>query len=156
MKKLTCILSLFLISAITLSPAAAEEFTREDARILTLKASTLIEKIGIERARDQLHNINGEYRQGAKGELYVSVIDWNGVWLAYPPKPAGVGRCVLNAKDPDGKYLVKDMIALAKNKGEGWVEYRWKNPKSGKIEPKSAYVKRVPGLDMYVSAGVYN
>lgn len=133
----------------------AGDFTKEDAKELTLKAAKLIEDVGIDAARPKLQDIGGEYCKGEKGELYVSVINWDGVWLAYPPRPAGVGKSVLNVKDPDGKYLVKEMIDVAKNKGEGWVEYRWLNPKTNKIQHKIAFVKRVKGQDMYASAGIY-
>jgi signal transduction histidine kinase len=136
-------------------PAFPGEFTPEDAKNLTVKAVDLIEKMGIDKAREILHDKNGGYRQGAKGELYVFVVDWNGVWLAYPPRPSGVGKNVLNVKDPDGKYLVKDMIAITQNKDEGWSEYRWLNPETGKIQHKISYVKRIPGQKMFAASGIY-
>jgi signal transduction histidine kinase len=55
------------------------------------------------------------------------------------PKMVGVDTSTL--KDPDGKPIGKDMVALGE-KGEGTVEYKWKNPASGKIEPKLSFVKR--------------
>lgn len=150
------IITIFFIAFFLLPHAVlAEEFTMEDAKALTLKARGLVEREGIEKARPLLHDLHGEYRKGEKGELYISVINWDGVWLAYPPRPEGVGKSVLNVKDSDGKYLVKEMIEIAKTKGEGWFEYRWLDPSTGKIRLKNAYVARVQGQDMYVSAGVY-
>jgi len=135
--------------------ANAGNFTPEDAKELTIRAVDVIEKMGIEKAREILHDKNGGYREGAKGELYVFVVDWNGVWLAYPPRPSGVGKNVLNVKDPDGKYLVKEMISIARQKGEGWSEYRWVNPETGKIQHKISYVKRIPGKEMFAASGIY-
>ena len=155
MKRLLGIMMIAVFCMGGYAGAQAEEFTMEDAKALTLKAAKLIETVGIDAARGQLHDIGGEYCKGEKGELYVSVINWEGVWLAYPPRPAGGGKSVLNVKDPDGKFLVKEMIDVAKTKGEGWVEYRWLNPKTNKIQHKVAYVKRVDGQDMYASAGIY-
>ena len=135
--------------------ADAGSFTPEDAKSLTIRAVDFIEKTGIENAREILHDKNCGYRQGTNGELYVFVVDWNGVWLAYPPRPSGVGKNVLNVKDPDGKYLVKDMIAITQKNGEGWSEYRWVNPETGKIQHKISYVKRIPGKEMFVASGIY-
>lgn len=137
-----------------ISNSYAENYTKEDAIQLTEKAVELIKAKGIEKARAILHDKNGMYIKG-HGALYVSVVDFNGTWLAYPPRPAGVGKSVLNVKDPDGVYLVQELIKVAKNSGSGWVSYRWLNPKSGKIEPKEAYVMRVGDLDMYASVGIY-
>ncbi len=136
-------------------PANAGDFTPDDAKNLTEKAVALIEEMGLEKAREILHDKNGEYVQGAKGELYVFVVAWNGEWLAYPPKPSGVGKNVLNLKDLDGKYLVKDMISIAKEKGEGWSEYRWINPETGKHQRKISYIKRIMGKEMFAAAGIY-
>lgn len=150
-KMITGLLLLCLLMSIT---ASAKNFTRNDAIDLTQKAVELIKAKGIDQARDILHDKNGDYVKG-NGELYVSVVDFSGVWLAYPPRPGGVGKSVLNVKDPDGVYLVKELIKKAKNDGSGWVNYRWLNPKSGKIEPKEAYVMKVGNLNMYASVGIY-
>ena len=79
----------------------------------------------------------------------------DGKWLVYPPKPAGEGQSVINVKDADGKMLVQDIIKIAKEKGEGWIEYRWLNPVSNKIEHKITYVKRVPNADLVAYVGIY-
>jgi signal transduction histidine kinase len=152
MKKIAVFGLVFIFAAVV--NLYAENFTRDDAVNLTEKAVELILLKGIDNSRDMLHDQSGEYIKGG-GELYVSVVDFNGVWLAYAPRPKGVGKSVLNVKDPDGVYLVQELIKTAKEKGSGWVKYRWLNPKSGKIENKEAYVKRVGNLDMYASVGIY-
>ncbi len=49
-------------------------------------------------------------------------------------------------KDPDGKLVVVDLIRLGMEQGEGWIDFRWPNPVSKKIEAKTAYILRVdPG-----------
>jgi signal transduction histidine kinase len=44
-------------------------------------------------------------------------------------------------KDPDGKAVGAEILAVAA-KGGGTVEYKWKNPVSGKVEPKVSFVKK--------------
>jgi signal transduction histidine kinase len=45
------------------------------------------------------------------------------------------------------------MIALAKNKGNGWLDYKWTNPVSKKVEDKSTYVQRHD--DFFIGCGIY-
>ena len=37
-------------------------------------------------------------------------------------------------------YLVKELIATARDKGRGWVSYVWENPETGEQQAKRAYV----------------
>lgn len=133
--------------------AAAQDVkpTQEQVKAITVKAADLIADRGLDKAAESF-NAEGEYK---RGELYVNVVDFAGVWKVYPPRPAGVGQSVINVKDPDGRFVVQDVLKVAKDQGEGWVEYRWLNPTSNRIEPKITYVKRVPGQDLVAYVGVY-
>jgi cytochrome c len=42
---------------------------------------------------------------------------------------------------------------MAKAKGTGWVDYRYKNPQTGKIESKTTYLQKVG--DMILCCGAY-
>jgi len=143
-----------IAAALSISPAAAQDKkpTQDDAKAITLKAADLVAAKGLEEAAKEFNVKDGPWFYG---EIYVNVIDFDGVWRAYPPRPTGVGQSVINVKDPDGKFIVQDVLAVAKEKGEGWVEYRWLNPASSKIEPKITYVKRVPGQDLVAYVGIY-
>ncbi|WP_029009105.1 cache domain-containing protein [Azospirillum halopraeferens] len=152
MRFLFRLLAAGLLAAGLAAPAAAgDKPTMDDARALTLKAADLVATAGLEEAAATF-NADGPFKYG---EIYVNVIDMDGVWKVYPPRPAGVGQSVLNVKDADGKLLVQDIIAVARGPGEGWVEYRWLNPASNRIEPKVTYVKRVPGRDLIAYVGIY-
>jgi hypothetical protein len=48
------------------------------------------------------------------------------------------------------------MISLARDRGEGWLDYHWTNPVTGKIEPKSTFVKRVSGEELFAASGYYH
>ena len=134
-------------------PALAQDAkpTQDDAMAIARKSADLIQSVGLDEAA-KVFNAEGEFR---RGEIYVNVIDFGGVWKVYPPRPAGVGQRVINVKDPDGRFIVQDILSIAKDKGEGWVEYRWLNPASNRIEPKVTYVKRVPGQELVTYVGIY-
>ncbi|MDQ2102001.1 cache domain-containing protein [Azospirillum isscasi] len=121
------------------------------AREITLKAVDLIVAKGLDAAAEEF-NRDGEFKYG---EIYVNVIDFAGVWKVYPPRPAGVGMSVINVKDPDGRDIVRDILSVARDSGEGWVEYRWLNPASNRIEPKVTFLKRVPGQELVAYVGIY-
>ena len=145
-------LALSLIILLTGAMAQAGDYTEEDAKKMTIAGVKLIEEKGLEAAHDIFHDPEGGFK---KGELYVFVLDMQGTWLVYPPKPKGEGNSIANVKDPDGKYVVMEMIKIAKEKGEGWVNYRWKHPQTNKVTPKVSYVKRVGKTDMFAGVGIY-
>lgn len=88
-----------------------------------------------------------------KGELYVFAYDFNGVIVAHPKNPKLVGKNMLEVPDVDGKFFRKDIVALAKKKETGWVDYKYKNPESGKIEHKTTYVTGAD--DIAICCGAY-
>jgi len=146
------LLVLFLVAG-SFGLAGADEVrpTPEDAKVLAIKAADLIATKGLDAAAAEF-NREGEFKHG---QVYVNVVDLAGIWKVYPPRPAGVGQNVLNVRDPDGKAIVQEIIALAQKEGEGWIDYRWINPETKKIEPKTSYLKRVPGQDLIAYVGVY-
>ena len=44
----------------------------------------------------------------------------------------------MTVKDADGKLFAVDMVKTAKEKGSGWVDYKWEKPQTKKIDPKTA------------------
>lgn len=143
-----------LLLIVPLAGVAAEPSPRPtpiQVREITLRAAALLAEQGVDEARKKFH-ATGDFRFG---EIYVNVIDLNGAWVIYPPAPKNEGKSVLNVIDSDGKLLVKEIIRVAEEQGEGWVEYRWLNPASNRIEPKLTFVKRVPGKDLIAYVGLY-
>ncbi|MCA1909832.1 MAG: cache domain-containing protein [Magnetospirillum sp.] len=145
------VLALFLAFVVGFPAMAADHPTPLQVREITLRAAALVADRGVDEARRAFHGA-GDFRFG---EIYVNVIDRNGAWVIYPPAPKNEGKSVLNVTDSDGKLLVKEIIKVAEEQGEGWVEYRWLNPASNRIEPKLTFVKRVPGKDLIAYVGLY-
>lgn len=145
---------MFILLSFAAPQIWAEEFTRDDAVELARKGAALIEKVGVDEARKILHDPNGGYLKGGK-ELYVLVMNFKGEWVVYPPFPEAEGKSALNVKDVDGKLLVQDMIAIARDNGEGWVKYRWVHPPTQKIRPKETFVIRIPNQELFSAVGIY-
>lgn len=133
-----------------LAAAADAHGTREEAQALVEKAAALIASDGQDKAFAVIDNPSGPF---VDGDLYVFVTSFEGVTLAHGLNKALIGKNLLHVKDADGMLFVQAMIDLAKAKGEGWVDYKWPNPTSKKIEDKSSFIKRVG--DTVVGCGVY-
>ena len=123
---------------------------RDQAVKMVNGAIESVKKNGTEKAFAEITNKKGRFHAG---ELYVFVYDLSGNVVAHGQDEKLVGTNQLDAVDVDGKYYVKERIALVKEKGEGWQDYKFKNPVSGKVEPKTSFVKK---HDNYIfGCGIY-
>ena len=59
-------------------------------------------------------------------------------------------------QDLKGKFVIKDMIAIAKDRKEGFYEYLWTKPnETGKNFPKIAFIKHFQPFDWFIGTGDY-
>ena len=138
-----------LLSSVVAFAAAASP-TKEDAQAIVEKASTFAATSGKDQLVAEVNKKDGEFN---KGELYVVVYDLNGKLVADPVNKALIGQNNLDKPDAEGKLFRKEFVETAKNQGSGWVDYKYLNPASGKVEPKVSYVKKQG--DIVIIAGVY-
>jgi len=124
--------------------------TADEAKALAEKAAQLIQSQGKEKAFEAFNNPTGEF---VDRDLYVAVTGLDGTNVAHGANKALIGKNLAGLKDVDGKPFVQEMVDLAKSTGSGWVDYKWSNPVSKKIEQKSSYIKRVG--DVFVVVGIY-
>jgi cytochrome c len=87
-------------------------------------------------------------------DLYPFIYNLSGVCVAHGARPALIGKNLIDIKDQDGKYLIREMVDLTKGPGSGWVNYKWPNPITNKIEDKSAFIEKL-GDNYFVGVGVY-
>lgn len=123
----------------------------KEAKALLDAAVAHIKKVGPQRAYQAF---NGQARFFDR-DLYVFVIGLDGMSHANGGSPEGlVGMNILDLRDAAGKPIIRDMIALAKDKGEGSYEYVWRNPLTNHLETKTSLVRRVG--DTMVGVGYYS
>ena len=83
-------------------------------------------------------------------DLYVVAIAADGTDVAHGGNAALVGKNIMELRDPSGKQLVKEILAVQTS---GWVEYSFQNPTTKAIEPKRSYV--IHEGDYWVLVGAY-
>jgi cytochrome c len=140
-----------LCLAITASNASASEPTEKDAIAMAERGAALIKSKG---KQEMMKRINAKDPDFVQGSLYVDMRDlYTGIVLAHPINASLVGKDLTDVPDASGKHYRREIIDLAQRSGKGWVEYQYKNPTSGKIEPKTTYILRVD--DVVLEAGIY-
>ena len=131
--------------------ALAAEPTEKDAIAMAEKGAAFMKANGKEA---MIKKITAKDPDIIQGSLYVDMRDINtGIVLAHPVNPSIVGKDLTDVPDASGKKYRREIIELAAKKGSGWVDYQYKNPTSGKIEPKTTYILRVG--DVVLEAGIY-
>jgi signal transduction histidine kinase len=132
-------------------PACAEEFaTKDEAVALVHKAIARVAEVGIDKARPEFMDHGGKF---IDRDLYLVVIDKDGIRVAHGQNPKLVGKAFYDAVDVNGKAYGKDVERIAEGPGTGWTSYVFKDPISGKLLPKENYVEKA-GDYTYV-AGVF-
>lgn len=143
----------FGIAALSFSMAAVasgDQGTAAEATALVKKAIAFIKTNGREKAFAEFSNPNGQFKDR---DLYITLVDLDGKMLAHGANAKLIGKSLIDLKDADGKYFVKEYIELVKAKGSGWSDFKWPNPVTKAVQQKSLYVEKLD--DLVVGAGIY-
>ncbi|MES2151094.1 MAG: cache domain-containing protein [Pseudomonadota bacterium] len=125
--------------------------TIEEAQELLDTAVGFLKKTGGDTAFKSFNNSQGRFMHN---DLYIFVIGIDdGKYRAYGASPQLTGMDARGLRDAAGKPLVEEMIKVAKQSGNGTVDYVWRNPATNAVEPKHALIQRVDGV--LVGVGYY-
>jgi len=146
-------LAVVLVATIlAVSSSSAAEFGNRDEAVAMVKR--VIDKFAQSGPDATFKAVNDKTNPAFHDrDLYPFVYDLKGVNVAHGARPALVGKNLISLKDQNGVYLIQEMIGLAKGPGNGWVDYKWPNPITDKIEDKSSYIEKMG--DYFVGVGVY-
>jgi len=125
--------------AITSQVPAAPQMA-EQAKALAERAVAHIRAVGRDQAFADFSRPDGGFVDGA---LYVYCQDVSGVVVAHGGNPLLVGRNMAGVRGPDGRLANVEINQLGFSQGSGWLEFRWPNPATKRIELKAAYVLKV-------------
>jgi cytochrome c len=130
---------------------AAEFGTKEEAVAMVKRVQEKFKKDGAEATFKVVSDKSTpEFHDR---DLYPFIYDMKGLNVAHGARPALIGKNLIDLKDQDGKYLIREMVTIANVPGSGWIDYKWPNPINNKIEDKSSYVEKMGGY--FVGVGIY-
>jgi cytochrome c len=149
-KVMSLMLAVCFTIGITGASFGAERATAKEAEAMVKKAVAYIKANGKEKAFAEFNNHKGKFTDK---DLYITVYDLNGKCLAHGQNMKMIGKDMIELKDSDGKYFIKDRMEIAKTKGKAWQDYKYTNPLSKSIEHKSTYFEKQD--DLVVAGGIY-
>ncbi|ERI52468.1 methyl-accepting chemotaxis protein [Pseudomonas sp. EGD-AK9] len=89
------------------------------------------------------------------GQEYFWINDQTPVMIMHPTNPKLEGQNLSGFKDPDGKALFNEMVAVTRSQGAGQVDYRWPKPGASEPVPKISYVELFQPWGWIIGSGVY-
>ena len=86
---------------------------------------------------------------------YFWINNMSQIMIMHPIKPALEGVDLTDNKDPNGKFLFREFVAVCKSRGAGFVDYMWPKPGEQKPVPKISYVRLYEPWGWIIGSGIY-
>lgn len=152
-----------VVDIIRYEKAQSEQLTRTKIKARVYEAYAIAQKIYRQnknrKSKAEVQKLILEalgpiwFEQG-RGYYFVTRLD--GVGVLFADKPELEGADLSGVSDINGQPVVKDMIAIVRQSGEGFYEYHWTKPESaGKDNKKISYIKRFEPYDWFIGTGLY-
>ena len=103
-------------------------------------------------SRAEALRLLGQLDYGPDG--YFFVYDLQGRVLMHSRQPELIGRSLIDLKDSQGRFPIRDLLAKAQS-GGGFVSYEWNKPSLAQPMPKLGYVTLVPEWQWMIGTGLY-
>lgn len=149
MKQIFTLIACLAIGLLSTHADASDRGTPAEAEALVKRAIVYYQKNGKQKSLDEFSKTPGAF---VDRDLYVSVLTMEGESLAHI-NPKMRGKNMIEFRDADGKYAIKERTQIAKEKGTGWHEFKFFNPMTKKMETKRNYVETYDSL--IFSAGAF-
>jgi len=142
-----------LLALVLVASAAAQPSERPKAEAMVMEGIAFLKANGRNAFLAEVQKGTGRFHLKPGSTLYLMVHDVNYTVVAHGANPGSAGLNRKDIKDPDGKFLVREMVKVGRQKGGGWVDYKWPNPTTGKVEDKSTF--SLAEGDLVVGCGIY-
>ena len=139
-----------VVSMAAIAAGKSEFATADEAQAMVKKGVAFIKSNGNDKGYAEISNKKGSF---VDRDLYLVVYGLDGVVRAHGANEKMVGKNLIDLKDVDGKEFVRERVELGKAKPNFWQEYKFTDPVTRKVEPKSMYCERLE--DTVVCGGIY-
>jgi cytochrome c len=146
----------FAQNAIADDTPAVERASKEEAVAFVKKAVEYFKANGMEKALAEFNNPHGKF---VDRDLYIFANDAKAICLASGAHNRLVGENRIEQQDTDGKFFMRERVELMQSHENFWQHYKYPDPLTHKILPKSQYCEVV--IDpvrqkIAICAGVYD
>jgi cytochrome c len=131
-------------------PTVAFAGLPEQAQAMSERAAAYIATVGEAKALAGFTRRDSGF---VDGDLFVFCYDRLGVVVAHGENAFLVGRNLLHLKDTDGREPIAMGVKAGFGTERGWIDFKWPNAATKKIERKSAYMIRTN--DVVCGVGYY-
>ena len=117
-----------------------------------------IGELGEAQAQERaLQAIHGMRYGGSDGKSeYLYIYDKAGTTVMHPFRPEWIGRNVVEeVRDGNGRYTLKDILAIANSTGAGFVDTSFPRPGTSEAVDKLQYVATFAPWNWVIGTGVY-
>ena len=159
------IIPVILIAAILSFISVSSVISMGEARVAAFKETLLAQKKRelINYTEIAISMIERQSEEDAKETIrllkygdndYFWILHLNHIMLSHPDRNL-MGSDQSDLKDPNGVYIIREMVKICKEKDEGFVPYSWKRLGAEKPLPKLSYVRRIEKWNWIVGTGLY-
>ncbi len=122
--------------------------------------SRYYERMSPEASREEIESSLAEILRSVSyrgGDSYYFILDSGGRVVMNRGSPFLEGESIEALQDGSGKYMVREMIELARNKGGGPYTYLWFRERDGlrRREMKTGYVRYFAPLDWIIGTSIF-
>jgi polar amino acid transport system substrate-binding protein len=143
----------FLGSGLYLSNISAsfDQEARDELVAYVNEALQFAQETGKEDSLGVFNDLNGNFTRDGR---YIFARDYNGRSLALPYQPEVIGTNGIDDQDPNGVYLIRQLIDVAK-RGNGFTYYIYPDPSRNMTQTlKLSYVANVDNT-WFMGSGIY-
>ena len=145
------LMTLVMVGVLASGLARADaNVTPKEAEAMVKKGVAFIKTNGKDKGYAEITSKQGQFKDR---DLYLVVYGFDGKVWAHGANEKMVGKVLIDLKDVDGKEFVKERVELGKAKASFWQDYKFTNPVSKKVEPKTMYCERLE--ETVVCGGIY-
>ncbi|MCC4117306.1 cache domain-containing protein [Aromatoleum toluclasticum] len=105
-----------------------------------------------EATKDEARRILSEMNYGDDG--YFFAYDLTGLNIVHPRQSELVGRNLWDMHDSEGLPVIQRLIVAAAS-GDGFLQYKWRKPSTGKETDKLGYVVKLDRWGWVLGTGIY-